>query len=106
QGRYPEAERSYRDALAIQRKVLGAEHPDIVTTLTNLANTLSHAGKLEAADEVYREALPMSRKLFGPETTDTAHLLGRPGRPRPAPREARRGRERGARVAGDPRGTP
>ena len=47
----------------------------MVTTLTNLANTLSHAGKLAAAAGVYREALSMSEKTFGRETTDTAHVL-------------------------------
>ena len=44
QGRYAEAEKTYREALAIQRKVLGQEHPDIVTTLTNLGNTLRPRG--------------------------------------------------------------
>ena len=75
QKKYDEAEKTYREALAIQRKVLGALHPDIVTTLTNLANTLSHAGKLATAAGVYREALTMSEKVYGRQTTDTAHVL-------------------------------
>ena len=75
QGRHPEAEKVYREALLIQRKVLGQEHPDIVTTLTNLGQTLSHAKRDAEAVAVLREALSMSREVYGERGIDTAHVL-------------------------------
>ena len=40
QGKYDEAEPLYREALAIDRKVSGNEHPDVATSLNNLAGLL------------------------------------------------------------------
>ena len=37
QGRYAEAELLYKRSLAILEKVLGLAHPDVATTLNNLA---------------------------------------------------------------------
>ena len=40
QGKYDEAEPLYREALAIGRKVSGNKHPDVATSLNNLAGLL------------------------------------------------------------------
>ena len=37
QGRYAEAEPLYKRSLAIQEKALGPDHPDVGTSLNNLA---------------------------------------------------------------------
>ena len=47
QGRYPEAERMLRDALATQKQLLGSDHGDIARTLQNLAKVVGAAGDLK-----------------------------------------------------------
>ena len=49
----------YREALAMRRKLLGNEHPDVATTLNGLAWVLAVKGKLAEAETMYREALAM-----------------------------------------------
>jgi tetratricopeptide (TPR) repeat protein len=44
QGKYAEAERLLKRALAIREKTLGASHPDVAQTLTNLANVYRDQG--------------------------------------------------------------
>ena len=41
QGKYDEAEPLYKESLAIRKKVLGDEHPDVAESLNNLAGLLS-----------------------------------------------------------------
>ena len=47
QGKYEEAERMHRQALALRERVLGKEHPDTLTSMNNLASVLSRQGKYE-----------------------------------------------------------
>jgi Flp pilus assembly protein TadD len=65
----------YREALAVSQKVLGPEHPDKATSLSNLAVLLQARGKLAEAEPMYREALAVSQKVLGPEHPDTAQSL-------------------------------
>ena len=45
QGKHAEAEEMEREVLAVRKRVLGAEHPDTLTTASNLASSLSRQGK-------------------------------------------------------------
>jgi Flp pilus assembly protein TadD len=65
----------YKEALAVRQKVLGPEHPDNTTSLSNLAVLLQAWGKLAQAEPMYREALAVSQKILGPEHADTARSL-------------------------------
>lgn len=65
QGRYADAERSFRKALDLQRQVLGPDHADIARTLQDLAKVIDESGNLKAAIPVMREALDMQRRLNG-----------------------------------------
>ena len=60
QGRYGEAEQLYRKVLAVQRRELGAEDADTLTTVIELAGTLQQQGKLAEAEMMYREVLEAS----------------------------------------------
>jgi hypothetical protein len=40
QGKYDEAEPLHREALAVDKKIYGDEHPDVATDLNNLAAML------------------------------------------------------------------
>jgi tetratricopeptide (TPR) repeat protein len=73
--RHGEAESLHRKALAIRRKLLGNEHPDVATSMDRLAIALGGQGKLEEAERIHREALAMRRKLLGNAHPDLAHTL-------------------------------
>ena len=45
QGKYGDAERVYREALAGQRKALGVAHPSTLASMTNLASLLQQQGE-------------------------------------------------------------
>jgi len=73
--RYAAADSLYHEALAIQHRVLGDEHPDIAATLNNLAASQSDQGRYAAADSLYRTALAMQRKLLGDHHSHLAATL-------------------------------
>jgi hypothetical protein len=51
-GAYGEAERRFMQALAVQERALGPEHPDLVGTLENYAILLRAANRPAEANEV------------------------------------------------------
>ena len=55
-GDYLEAERLLREAAAIQEATLGESHPDVATTLNNLAFVCERTGKVDEAERGYRRA--------------------------------------------------
>ena len=55
-GDYPEAERLLRKAAAIQEVSLGSLHPDLASTLNNLALVCERTTKLDDAERGYRRA--------------------------------------------------
>jgi tetratricopeptide (TPR) repeat protein/tRNA A-37 threonylcarbamoyl transferase component Bud32 len=74
-GQYTNAEAMYRQALAMQKKLLPSEHPVVATALRNLGGALELEGKLAEAENLDRQALAMRRKLFGNEHPEVAHAL-------------------------------
>ncbi len=64
-GNYAEAERYYREALALQVDVLGEDHPTTLVTMSNLGWLLQVAWRLEAADSVLRRTLAGRRRILG-----------------------------------------
>ena len=48
QGKYPQAEALDSQALEIQRRVLGPEHPDTLESMSNLAGEYYCAGQVRA----------------------------------------------------------
>ncbi len=49
QGKYAEAEPLFKRALAIEEKALGPDHPDLATTLENMADLYKKTGRLDEA---------------------------------------------------------
>src|SRR5262249_12486466 len=72
-GKYAAAERSFREALAICRKVLGEEHPATATSCNNVAFCLAAQGQPGKALPPYEKALRIRRKVLGEEHPDTAN---------------------------------
>ena len=60
-----------RGVLAVRRRVLGADHPDTLTTANNLAISLSHQGKHAEAEEMLREVLAVQKRMPGADHPDT-----------------------------------
>ena len=58
--------------LDISRRVLGAEHPDTLTSMNNLAATLRAQGDLAGARGLQEQVLDLSRRVLGAEHPHTS----------------------------------
>jgi hypothetical protein len=56
QGKYAEAEHLYCRALSIREEVLGPRHPNVATSLNNLAVLNQAQGKYAEVEPLYRRA--------------------------------------------------
>jgi tetratricopeptide (TPR) repeat protein len=74
-GLYKEAEPLFREALAIWRKALPEGHPDIATSLNNLAELYRNQGRYGEAEPLYLEALAIWRKALPEGHPDIATSL-------------------------------
>ncbi|OBT60492.1 hypothetical protein VE03_10079 [Pseudogymnoascus sp. 23342-1-I1] len=75
-GKYEEAEAMHWRALEGSEKVLGAEHPNTLTSVSNVGLMLSRQGKYEEAEAMQRRALEGSGKVLGVEHPDTLAAMG------------------------------
>jgi serine/threonine-protein kinase len=64
-GRYEDAIREHRKAIAIRETSLPAGHPDLATSFNNLANVYYEMGRYEEARRYYRKAIPIWEKALG-----------------------------------------
>ena len=67
-------------------RILGEEHPDTISAMNNLANTLGDQGQLDEAAKMSKEVLEKRRRILGDEHSFTitamnnlAHTLGDQG---------------------------
>ena|ERR1700680_4968344 len=74
QGQYAKAEPLYLQALEIEKKVLGPEHPNVARELNNLALLYDAQGQYAKAEPLYRQALAILQKVL-PANPDLATLL-------------------------------
>ncbi|WP_080601761.1 tetratricopeptide repeat protein, partial [Microcystis aeruginosa] len=65
QGRYPEAEPLYLEALDLTKRLLGDNHPHVATSLNNLAGLYESQGRYPEAEPLYLEALDLYKRLLG-----------------------------------------
>jgi tetratricopeptide (TPR) repeat protein len=79
EGEYAKAEPLYQEALRIQRKVLGPEHPDTANSLDNLAGLYQAMGEYAKAEPLRHEALRIRQKVLGPDHPETAVSLNNLG---------------------------
>ena len=85
-GVHPPAEPLIRRALEASERVLGAEHPDTLGSVNNLAGLLSRKGDYAGAQPLYERALEARERVLGAEHPQTlgsvnnlAYLLSRKG---------------------------
>ena len=72
EGQYGEAELLFREAIEMNRKLLGNDHPDIAMALNNLAFVIRQKGDLQAAISMSRESLDTYRRTLGDEHPSVA----------------------------------
>ena len=74
QRKWNEAEQAHREALEIRRRELH-EHPDVASSLHNLAGVLRGLGRRDEAEVLLREGLAMNQKLLGRDHPDVLTFL-------------------------------
>jgi class 3 adenylate cyclase/Tfp pilus assembly protein PilF len=71
-----EAEPLLRRALALRERVLGPDHPDLATSLDNLAQLYGATGRPAEAEPLYQRALAVRERALGPDHPRFAESLG------------------------------
>ena len=94
--------RSISGRLQIREKALGPDHPDVATSLNNLAVLYQAQGRYGEAEPLYQRALAIREKALGPGPPRRRHQPQQPGRALPRPGPLRRGRAALPAGAGDP----
>ena len=74
-GLYSEGISVVQRQIDVQRRILGAKHPDVAMSLNNLSVLLWAKGNYAGAEPPLREALAMWRELLGEEHPDVATIL-------------------------------
>jgi serine/threonine-protein kinase len=74
-GAYDRARSIFQEALATRRRELGGEHPDVATTIFNLADAASRRSDSATAVSLHREALAIRRRVLGPTHTQTLESM-------------------------------
>ena len=69
-GLYDAAEELQLQVLESWRRVLGAEHPDTLIAMDNLASTYSRQGRMEEAEQLLLQILESRRKVLKAEDPD------------------------------------
>ncbi len=75
QGLYADAEPWLDAELTVARSLLGEQHPDVATSLNNLAELYRSQGRYEEAEPLYIQALELRRTLLGEQHPDVATSL-------------------------------
>ena len=75
QGAYAQAEQWKEHCLEIVRDRLGEAHPDVATSLNNLAALYDNLGRYEQAEPLYLQALQMRQQLLGESHPSVASSL-------------------------------
>jgi tetratricopeptide (TPR) repeat protein len=79
-GEWAAAEGYARQALAVRRKLVGEEHPDVAASLNQIGDILSYVGDSAGAEPLFRQALAIYHQLLGDEHPLVAMAAGNLGR--------------------------
>lgn len=78
-GLYAEARKQEEGALDLERRILGAENPKTLETMTRVGHAMLLGGKQAEAEALLMQAVQIQRRVLGPEHPDTllaAYYLG------------------------------
>jgi len=76
-GDYVDAERMFREALALYQKLRGNENPRVASLLGDIASMASFQGRHAESETLERETLALWKKLKGEEDPQVAYTLDR-----------------------------
>ncbi|GLA56089.1 hypothetical protein AnigIFM63604_004385 [Aspergillus niger] len=75
-GRWKEAEELGVQVVELRKQVLGPEHPDTLTSISNLASTYWNQGRWKKAEELIVQVLELRKQVLGHEHPDTLTSMG------------------------------
>ncbi len=75
QGRYSEAEPLLARSLSIIEKQLGADHPDVASSLNNLAGLYQSQGKYSEAEPLYLRSSEIFMQVLGQDHPNTQTVM-------------------------------
>src|SRR5260221_3154155 len=67
QGRYPRAVVVAKEALLMAEQTHGRDHPEVATSLNNLAEVYEAQGQYVQAEPLFSRALAINEKALGPD---------------------------------------
>ncbi|KAI1519708.1 kinesin light chain [Pyrenophora tritici-repentis] len=70
-GRYEEAEELYVQVMQTRKRVLGDEHPDMLSSMNNLAATYWNQGRWKEAEELQVQVMQTRKRVLTDEHPDT-----------------------------------
>ncbi|KAA6412978.1 MAG: hypothetical protein FRX48_02721 [Lasallia pustulata] len=70
-GNWDRAEVFCKSAVEMETRLLGTEHPDTLTSMSNLALTYSHRGLWKEAEKLGVQVVEISKRVLGAEHPDT-----------------------------------
>lgn len=76
-GLFSKSQSLLEQALAVQRRVFGSDHPETLRTESLLGRTLQKEGHSGQAEKLERETLAVQRRILGPENRDTLSTMSR-----------------------------
>jgi tetratricopeptide (TPR) repeat protein len=76
---YARAEPWYRHCLELSQRLLGDDHPDVATSLNNLAALYNSQGRYAEAEPLYHQALELNQRLLGDDHPQVAISLNNLG---------------------------
>lgn len=71
QGRWAEAEQLEVQVMETRKMVLGPEHPDMLTSIANLASTFSNQGCWAEAEQLEVQVMETRKTVLEPKHPDT-----------------------------------
>ncbi|KAK3985963.1 kinesin light chain [Cladorrhinum sp. PSN332] len=71
QGRWEEAEKLFVQVMETRKTKLGADHPDTLTSMANLASTYRNQGRWEEAEKLFVQVMETSKTKLGADHPDT-----------------------------------
>jgi tetratricopeptide (TPR) repeat protein len=71
-GEYSEATKVAEESLRVAERTYGPDHPNVATSLNNLAEIYRFQGKYAEAEPLWRRSLTILEKALGPEHPDVA----------------------------------
>jgi tetratricopeptide (TPR) repeat protein/predicted Ser/Thr protein kinase len=79
EGKYPEALRSYQEAVDLRRAIAGDQDPRVAASIANTGVPFYRMGRYAEAQARFEQALEIQKRVLGPQHPEVADSLNRVG---------------------------